>query len=253
MLLNVLSVSRSAIAVLALAGLAACSRTAEPPSKEDLKRLAAEDSRQYVGNDVCLYEFQWPVMTTIEADHTPTWYAYHDALNGLVAAGLAKRSIQHEKVEVAAGQTLVQPRLLYELTPKAAPLAQIKNDTNTNGKPATVLCFGKLEWDGNFSAEPVYVDKDSLAGLIFHSNEYDVYPAYREPDDDVVVSRLSYSLHFSPSAYAKTHEAELSTFIDNSFRIRKVYVDLENFPKSAKTWKAGKGWIIDQSNPGRDR
>ena len=243
---KVRSLSHSMIAVLAIASLSACSRTAEPPSKEDLKRLAAEDSRQYVGKDQCISQLQWPVTTTVKADGTPTWYVYHDALNGLVAAGLAKRSVQHEKVEVAPGQVVEEPRLFFELTPKAAPLAQIENDVDTDGKPATVLCFGKLEWDGNVRPEPVSVEKDTLAGFIFHGSEYEEYPAYRQPDNDVIVSRFSYTLHFSPTAYAKAHEAELSGFID-AFRIRKVYVDVVNAPKSAKTWNAGKGWVIDQS------
>lgn len=241
----------SAIAVLAIAGLTACSRVAEPPSKEDLNRLAAEDSTKYVGKDQCLSQFQWPVMTTVEADGTPTWYVFHDELNSLVAAGLVNRSVRQERVEVDNGQAVSQPRLLFELTPKATPLVQTHDDVDADGKKATLLCFGKLAWDGNASLEPVRVSKDSVEGFIFHSSEYDEYPAYREPENDEVVSRLSYTLHVSLSDYSKAHETELANFIDDAFRTRKVYVDVVKIPKGMTVPNAGKGWVVDQSTPGK--
>ncbi|MGF6440194.1 hypothetical protein [Paraburkholderia youngii] len=246
MTINFHSLSRTAIAALVLAGLAACSREGEPPSTDALKHLAAQDSTHYVGKDQCLTEFRWPVTTTVEADGSPTWYVNHDELDALVAAKLAARSIQHVKVDVGAGQSVNQPRLVYELTPKAAPLAQT---LDMGGHSITLLCFGKLAWDGNVRPEPVRVEKDSVAGFIFHSSEYDEYAAYRPRGTDVVVSRMSYTLQFAPSPFTKEHEGEWRGFIDHAFRVRKIDVDLSNTPAGAKSPDAGKGWVVDRSHP----
>ena len=96
------------------------------------------------------------------------------------------------------------------------------------------------------------MSKDSVEGFIFHSSEYDEYPAYREPENDEVVSRFSYTLHVSLNDYSKAHETELANFIDDAFRTRKVYVDVIKIPKGMTAPNAGKGWVVDQSTPGKD-
>ncbi|WP_321935332.1 hypothetical protein [Paraburkholderia sp. J8-2] len=245
------SLSRTLVAALAFAGLAACSRTAAPPTSAELKRLAALDSARYVGKEQCLNQFRWPVTTTVQADGTPTWYVYHNELSALVAAGLAERSVRQERVTVDAGQTVTEPRLYFELTRKGAPLAQVHQDVDTDGERTTLLCFGKLAWDGNVKPESIRVEKDSVAGLIFHSSEYDEYPAYRVPDGDTIASRLSYTVQFSPSAYTEAHRAEWAAFVDNAYHIRKVYVDVVKVPAGAKSSNAGKGWVVAGSYPSK--
>lgn len=152
------------LTMCAAALLGACAdREPVPPSAADLKRLAAEDAKQYTSEEQCLTDFQWPVTTTTIADGTSTWYVNHDLLEALTAGGFAKRTVRYEKKVDKAG-AVSQPSFVYELTAVAKPLVRVKSMPQFDGTKADkkILCFGRLSYDGNVEQGMVYVPDDNF-------------------------------------------------------------------------------------------
>ncbi|MBA9859459.1 hypothetical protein [Ralstonia insidiosa] len=245
------------LTMCAAALLGACAdREPVPPSAADLKRLAAEDAKQYTSEEQCLTDFQWPVTTTTIADGTSTWYVNHDLLEALTAGGFAKRTVRYEKKVDKAG-AVSQPSFVYELTAVAKPLVRVKSMPQFDGTKADkkILCFGRLSYDGNVEQGMVYVPDDNfmnnVVGFLFHSGDsrYPYY-AYRYPDG-AVRSALDYSLQTVPSredfpsAMAKLAGKTASDdayrmMYESVFRVRNIDVLVRD---------AGKGWTIEKSEP----
>lgn len=246
------------LTMFAAALLGACAdREPVPPSAADLKRLAAEDAKQYTSEEQCLTEFYWPVTTSTTLDGSPSWFRDHDFLEALTATGLVKRTVRYEKKVDSAG-VVSQPSFVYEPTAAAKPLVRVKAMQQFDGTTADkqILCFGHLSYDGNVEQGQVYVPRDNfmnnVLGFLFHSGDSGGYPAvaFRYPDG-VLRSALDYSLQAVPSRddfpskmaklAGKTASDDAYQMVYNRvFRVTKIDVLVRD---------AGQGWTIEKSEP----
>ncbi|MBN3761244.1 hypothetical protein [Burkholderia sp. Ac-20365] len=224
----------------------------EPPTHADLVRLATADAKRYTQDEQCLSRFAWPVETTTERDGTPSWYYDHDLLEAITAVGLARRSVRDIK-ETVDGAAVVHSHFVYALAERAAPLVRIKTQEHYDGTVSRdrVLCLGRLTYEGNVTPAMIYVQRDTLAGFIFHGSESEEHAAYRE-NDGTAESRFEYSLAATPTREKfadvmqsvggrklKDDDAYLRLY-DATFRVRKI---------RALARDSGHGWENEASAP----